>query len=322
VSGYDYAVYVLNIERGQQEMRFELDGFAPSVQFTPCGTMLGVASWDNSARMFSLDRREVSRLIHDHRKRYDGPDDISDMNNWSWPFDGGEPRFDNKVYRALFSADGKYLLTASAEGCVRVWECLSAEERVDLRRPGQAGTFSGDGQTLFVTNYRDGTLGAYRLNDGHEIFNVRIAQSLSSPEIAGKGEFIVMLAGSEAIIVEAETGKLVSRCQHDEDIRASSLSKDGYFLATGSTDRTVRVWDIPSGAEQVRVPLDSAVGDVDFRVDGGWLAVATEAAHLMLWRTNDLVAEAKNYVSRNLSPREWERFFGDVPYRKTLLNRP
>jgi hypothetical protein len=48
------------------------------------------------------------------------------------------------------------------------------------------------------------------------------------------------------------------------------------------------------------------------------VAPEQESVHLLLWRTKDLIAEAKRYLSRNLSPREWQMFFGEDPYRKTF----
>ena len=70
---------------------------------------------------------------------------------------------------------------------------------------------------------------------------------------------------------------------HEDWVRAVAFSPDGRYLATGSDDRTARVW--------------------------------------LLW-PEDLIAEACARLPRNLTREEWQRYVGDEPYRATCPNLP
>jgi hypothetical protein len=45
-------------------------------------------------------------------------------------------------------------------------------------------------------------------------------------------------------------------------------------------------------------------------------------ARIWLWRYEDLIAEAQNRLTRNLTPDEWSQYIGDEPYRKTFPDLP
>jgi hypothetical protein len=71
--------------------------------------------------------------------------------------------------------------------------------------------------------------------------------------------------------------------EHEGGVWAVAFSPDGQWLATGSADNMARVW--------------------------------------LVW-PEDLIAEACARLTRTLTPDEWERYFGDEPYRKTCPDLP
>src|SRR5690606_8452294 len=58
--------------------------------------------------------------------------------------------------------------------------------------------------------------------------------------------------------------------------------------------------------------------------DGQYVASAArgEVITLWLWRLEDVISEACNRLSRNLTVEEWKQFFGGEPYRKTCARLP
>ena len=72
--------------------------------------------------------------------------------------------------------------------------------------------------------------------------------------------------------------------QHLLAVRAVDFSPDGQRLATGSEDRTVRVWDLAGSAEPLRVEgHDHWVVSADFSPDGQRLATASHDGTARLW---------------------------------------
>ena len=81
---------------------------------------------------------------------------------------------------------------------------------------------------------------------------------------------------------------------HTASIDILAISADGHWLATGSEDKTVRVWDLQSadpGANPLTLP--SEVGEIKtlaFSSDDHWLAAAGGDRAAQLWDMNNLEA--------------------------------
>ncbi|MFS8978229.1 hypothetical protein PO002_27585 [Cupriavidus necator] len=83
----------------------------------------------------------------------------------------------------------------------------------------------------------------------------------------------------------------------------------------------LRVFELETQQELMRATLDETVRSLDFTRDGtglafltGWRTLSLE--HLPL-QPQKLIDDACSRVTRNLRPREWERYFGAEPPRDT-----
>ncbi len=84
-------------------------------------------------------------------------------------------------------------------------------------------------------------------------------------------------------LIDPETGKLVRSVQgHTDGVADLAFSADGKMLATGSTDRTVRVWDVDTGELLHDWPHKLLPGKLAFHPDGQVLAV-TAGRSVLLW---------------------------------------
>jgi WD40 repeat protein len=92
----------------------------------------------------------------------------------------------------------------------------------------------------------------------------------------------VLAAGTPGVAATRSSGiqvipapQVVQTFRLDDDVTAVAFSPDGGLLATGSTDRTARVWDAASGQERLRVTHDEGVAAVAFSPDGRLLATGS-----------------------------------------------
>ena len=84
---------------------------------------------------------------------------------------------------------------------------------------------------------------------------------------------------------------------HTNNVTALAISRDGKFLATGSTDKTIRLWDMASGtARLARVYQGHSeeVSSLAFSPDGKTLASGSNDQSVRLWRVS-LADEHQNF---------------------------
>jgi WD40 repeat protein len=82
---------------------------------------------------------------------------------------------------------------------------------------------------------------------------------------------------------EDPAGHVVSRGLHDQWIKTVDFSPDGRWLATGSIDTNVKLWDLTEPREVLLNGHSSVVQSVAFSDDGRWLVTAGDDAVAYLW---------------------------------------
>ena len=164
------------------------------------------------------------------------------------------------LWDVAFSPDGRWLATASLSGEVRIWDVESGQVLARLPHPSSVWqvAFSPDGRFL-ATACDDGvtrvwTLGTLQLQ----------AQALS--------------AGGGGVLLRPRR-----QLEQGASVSVLAFAPQGQWLATGGDDSSVRLWDLTSGQQVIRLFCDGPVVALAFSPDGQRVAAGSLDATARVW---------------------------------------
>lgn len=189
-----------------------------------------------------------------------------------------------------FSPDGKRLLSSSADQTARVWDVATGKELVKIGNLGDVtwAYFSTDGKML-ITLALTGTVGLWDAASGKAI---RTIATLKEP---GFTATILPMADGKTLVSsdmnvlrfwDMTTGKEVRSVPttHTDFIYSIAFSPDGKYMATGSGDKTAKIYEAASGKELFTITGHTdPVWFVKFTPDSKTLATGSFDGTVRLW---------------------------------------
>jgi WD40 repeat protein len=281
------------------------DGPVRSVAFDLDAVLLATASNDRTARIW--DVRTQARL--------------ATLGHGGW------------VGEAVFSPDGTILATAADDGAARLWavaDCLGAGVFKPIVLEHESAVYE-------VVFNSQGNLVATVANDGvTRIWDTGTGRMRREVSSGGRGTVafspdgsLIATAGDDGIaqVWQTDNDEQVAYFVHEPTVRSVTFNHDGSLLATVGKDGSARIWSIEERSEIARLLHGGEELVMAFSPDGLRLATAGEDGTGRIWALSkeELIEQACERLTRNLTRAEWNRYFPRVPYqplRHDLGNLP
>lgn len=206
------------------------------------------------------------------------------------------------VRSVAFSANGKFILTASDDKTARVWEASTGKEVAVLRghkSPVESAAFSRDGKFM-VTVGADNTTRVWDASMGQSLVDVRHGNDVTSARFSLDERAVVTASDDATVRVwNTTTGAAAPIVLSGH---SAAISSDARLAATASRDLSARIYDPTTGQILAQLRGSGALSKVEFSPDGR--LIMTTGHEVRLWNpaTGDLIKELPNQTSAAFSP--------------------
>ena len=157
------------------------------------------------------------------------------------------------VRSAVFDGDGNRILTAAADGTIRIWDATSYQQLAEFRGSGvglNRAALSSDG-TQIVTAGDDGAARILNVQTGKvmRVLQPSDGDALSSAAFSPNGRLLVTAgADGDARIWNVHTGRQVGGpLVNGDKLFDAAFSPDGTRVVTAGSDGDARIWSVKTG---------------------------------------------------------------------------
>ncbi len=224
-AGAARGVSVWDMETGHEEDFEASDIPHASVAFSPGGKLLAAAGFDRNVRLWRVGTGELRPPLTGHTGR---------------------------VSCVAFSPDGKWLASTAANKTARIWDVESGESLQILKAAGnRCVAFTPDGRYLASCGYDGATMGVVKVWEVGDQWNESVDQRIPTGEvswlsISPDGRYLALNNRRDGTVrvLETTTGRERRLLRAHAVVQGVAFGPDGRTLASGGTDRLVKLWDI------------------------------------------------------------------------------
>ncbi len=279
----------------------------PSMSFSPDSTTIAVAHEDGTITLWDLAVPANSLTLEGHRREVVSVAFSPDGRALASASDDGTVKLWDAASGAVtatvrgdkcraacvaFSPDGAKLASGWTDRTVTLWDIAGERTIATFSRHRDwlsAVVFSPDGKTLASAS-EDGEVYLWDLATGNATAVPGHTESVWGMAFSPDGSTLASRAGTargKVNLWDVATGlKTVTLGGHEGPLRTVSYSPDGATLATGSHDRTVRLWNLDRNSTFATLRHSNEVSSSSFSPDGTTLGTGDSKGNVILWDVN------------------------------------
>jgi len=192
------------------------------------------------------------------------------------------------VNSAVFSPDGKWIVTAGNDKIARVWDAATGKQIGDDMKhewPVNSAVFSPDSKWI-LTASNDKTAGIWDIGTGKEINSFKHEDAVTSAVFSRDGKSILTAcADNYARLWDVATTKQIRSFEHAAAVTSAVFSPDEKRILTSGNDFTARLWDAATGKLIVSLNHKAPVTSAVFSQDGKWILTSAHDSTARLWNS-------------------------------------
>jgi len=234
-----------------------------SIAFSPNRPLLASASRDHSVRLWSTSTSQQLTVMEGHA---------------------------DEVLSVTFSPDGDILVTGSSDQTIRLWHGATGEplrEPRDHKSTVYSICFFPDGKSLVVAGPESITI--HKTKSVEKLRKLKDSVDCLAAQCSPDGLSLVAAQKNDIRLWShpRDLSKATSFALsgHTHKVNAVTFSPNGLYVASGSVDSTIRIWDAGSGRRAIQ-PLpahEGGVRSVAVSFDGSFIVSGSKDYSVRVW---------------------------------------